>query len=198
MSEKIYYHSLAELARELKITRPTLYKRLAEHEIDYADLSFTEEQVRLLRKRNVSSERIRLSPKEKHEAERLEMKENYEQLLATLRVQHEQALQKAQNTYAKQLENQALAFEKATKQLKKQFEALETLRKQTYKEKTEQLQASCNTELEYHREKIIDLHDQLNNSFGEIDQLAETIHVLSETIQHLRTPKPRRYPKIAR
>ncbi len=35
MAEKVKYQSMAELARELKITRQTLYNRAADHNIDY-------------------------------------------------------------------------------------------------------------------------------------------------------------------
>ncbi|MGG5333828.1 helix-turn-helix domain-containing protein [Enterococcus sp. AZ163] len=186
MDGTITYQSLAELARELGITRQTLYNRLNEHEIDHRTLTFTQDQLRLLQQRKAPINRTSLTPKQKHQAELAAQKETYEKMLATLKEQHEKSLLAAQNTYEKSLEKQQKHLEFLSRFEKRLYDDKLNAAEKEFKENTVKLEGES-----------AKLRDQLKEMESERNQLLQNLNQLTSALQQIQS-KPKRYPRNSR
>ncbi len=170
MAEKVKYQSMAELARELKITRQTLYNRAADHNIDYSDLTFTAEEIELLA--------TRPNPYNQKKREKLsDVKQSYETMITKLKSQHNEKLRKESELYQESLAKQQTIIDKNQELLKEQNKQLKQLQTKIFN-----LQTKSIKEKESQEEKLINLYQDIKEESSKKEELFRLTQVQMEKI----------------
>lgn len=120
--ETIKYQSMAQLARDLGISRTTIYKRATEYEIDYAKLEFTQDELRLLGTRPDPRRDQKRTPKQKHDDEIADLRRAHNTMLQQLKTQHAIELEKNNNNYQASLDRITKTFEASIRQMRTEYD----------------------------------------------------------------------------
>lgn len=132
------YQSLAQLARELGISRATLYNRSATYEIDYSKLEFTQDELRLLSTRPDPHRGQKRTPKQKHDDELAELRRANNLMLKNLQQQHEEELEHVRDEYQQKFAKLSGDFERTERSLRKGYDQATANSQRTVKELQEE------------------------------------------------------------
>lgn len=175
MAEKVKYQSMAELARELKITRQTLYNRVADHNIDYSDLTFTAEEIELLATRPNSYNQK--TPRQKQREKLSDVKQSYETMITKLKSQHNEKLRKESELYQESLAKQQTIIDKNQELLKEQNKQLKQLQTKIFNLQTKYIKEKENQE-----EKLINLYQDIKEESSKKEELFRLTQVQMEKV----------------